>query len=90
MPIPESFPETNTIYGPPNGLEESQCRPILAFRGEIKGGSCDGLPAVVVAYRFTREEAEHLLNGGLLYFTMIGGLAPHYPSLSFRDAIHPA
>ena len=38
----------------------------------------------------TKEEAEVLRNGGLLYFTMLGSLAPHYPSLSFHDATNPA
>lgn len=87
---PAKFNEFNCTFGPPSELEESQCKTIPAFKGQIQGGSCDGLVSVVVAYKMTREEAEVLLNGGLLYFTMIGGLAPHFPSLSFRDATHPA
>ena len=44
-----------------------------------------------MAYQFTKEEIDALLaNDGVLYFSMIGGLAPHYPSLSFHDATHPA
>lgn len=87
---PEKFPEANCVFGPPSDLEESQCRSIPAHLGEIKGGSCDGLKQVVVAYRLTTDELAILNAGGLLYFSMIGGLAPHYPSLSFHDATHPA
>lgn len=90
MPSPVKFVEANRVFGPPPDLDESQCRSIEAFVGQAQGGSCDGSPLVVVAYKFTKEEAQVLLEGGLLYFTMVGGLAPHYPSLSFRDATHPA
>lgn len=84
------FPEANCVFGPPPDLEESQCKSVPAFKGEIEGGSCDGLKQVIVAYQLTKEEIDVLVNGGLLYFSMIGGLAPHYPSLSFLDATHPA
>lgn len=87
---PAKFPEANCTFGPPPDLEESQCRSIPAFKGQTESGSCDGSPIVVVACRTTKEEAQWLLDGGLLYFTMIGGLAPHYPSLSFHDATNPA
>ncbi len=87
---PVIFPECNTLFGPPPNLEESQCQSIPAHVGEIQGGSCDGLLQVVVAYQATKEEAEMIAKGGLIYFSMIGGVAPHYPSLSFHDATHPA
>ena len=94
---PAKFPESNCVFGPPSDLEESQCRSIDAFKGEVQGGSCDGCVAVVVAYKFTKEELQYLMwkweehsEQPMLYFTMIGGLAPHYPSLSFHDATHPA
>jgi hypothetical protein len=87
---PVQFPECNCVFGPPPDLDESQCRKIPAFQGEIEGGSCDGLRQVVVAYRLSESEIKVLSAGGLLYFSMIGGLAPHYPSLSFHDARHPA
>jgi hypothetical protein len=88
--IPVRFPECNTNFRHPDNLEESQCATIPAHIGEIQGGSCDGLKQVVVAYQLTKEEINVLANGGLLYFSMIGGLAPHYPSLSFHAATHPA
>lgn len=87
---PEDFPESNCVFGPPAALAESQCHSVPAYKGEIKTGSCDGLKQVVVAWRFTKEEIEVLSNGGLLYLSVIGGLLPHYLSLSFHDATHPA
>jgi hypothetical protein len=86
---PAKFPEVNANYGPPSDLEESQCRTILAYRGQIEGGSCDGLDCVVVAYHVDEATLATLKRTGLIYFTMVGGLAPHYPSLSFHDATHP-
>lgn len=87
---PATFTEANCRFGPPSDLEESQCRSIPAFRGQAGSGSCDGIDVVVVAYQPTKEEAQVLMDGGLLYFTMVGGLTPHFPSLSFHDATHPA
>lgn len=87
---PVSFKEANCKFGPPSDLEESQCRTIPAWKGQIASGSCDGLTQVVVAYQLTKEDIDVLSNGGLLYFSMIGGLVPHYPSLSFHDATNPA
>lgn len=87
---PVHFPEVNILFGPPQDLEESQVQTIPGFAGQTQGGSCDGLPLTVVAYQLTKEEAQHLMDGGLLFFSMIGGLAPHYPSLDFHTATHPA
>lgn len=93
---PAKFPESNAVFGPPADMTEEQVRTIPAYRGqfawqgEFEKGSCDGAPCVVVAYQLTKEEIEVLANGGLLYFTMMGGLAPHFPSLSFDAATHPA
>lgn len=102
---PINFPECNCTFGPPGELTEEQVRTIPAFRGKFEGdgspsiffqgayegGSCDGAPCVVVAYQLTPEDFEALKqNGGVIYFSMMGGLAPHYPSLNFHDATHPA
>lgn len=87
---PVTFPEVNCKFGPPADFEESQVHSIPAFRGGVATGSCEGADCVVVAYAMTKEEATVLAAGGLLYFTMLGGLAPHYPSLTFHDATNPA
>lgn len=88
---PVKFPEANAQFGPPPDLDESQCRTIPAYLGKIEGGSCDGLKQVVVAYYLAPYEIEAIANnGGILYLSMVGGLAPHYLSLDFHSATHPA
>lgn len=88
--IPEKFPEANCNFGPPSELEESQCYSVVGYRGQIQGGSCDGLEQVVVAYRFTEAELEFLKEKKVIYLSMIGGLAPHFLSYNFHTATHPA
>lgn len=88
--IPHTFPQANTRFTPPPELDESQCRPILAYGGVIEGGSCDGSTCVVVAYELSPEERERVAAGAPIFLTQLGGLSPHYLSLSFQEATHPA
>jgi hypothetical protein len=83
---PIDFPETNTTFGPPAGMTESQVQPVPAYCGQVRGGSCDGVEAVVVAWRPTREEIEQIAAGSPIYLTMIGGLPPHFLTTSFEEA----
>lgn len=88
---PIKFPEANTTFNPPPDMTAEQVLPIPAYRGQYEGGSVDGSACVVVAYKMNSEAIQLLLrNGGIFYFSMMGGLAPHYPSLTFHDATHPA
>lgn len=86
---PKHFDEANANFGPPPDLEECQCRTIPAFQGEVEGGSCDRLRCVVVCYDVNQADIAVMQNTGKIFLTMIGGLAPHYLSLSFHDATHP-
>jgi hypothetical protein len=88
--IPIKFPEANCVFRPPPDLEESQCHSVPAFSGQIIGGSCDGLKCVVVAWKPSVDELEALKNGQPIFLTMIGGLAPHFLSLSFEQSTHAA
>ena len=88
--IPLRFPEANTLFGPPEGLAESQVMPIPAYTGKIAGGSMDGSSVVVVAWQPTAEELALLNAGQPLFLSFIGGLPPHFPCLSFQEATHPA
>jgi hypothetical protein len=89
--IPAPFIESNIIFHAPDGLEESQVMSIPAYRGEIVGGSCDGLPQVVVAWTPTPDELEVLKNGHPIFLSFVcDGLPPHFPSMSFHEATHPA
>lgn len=89
--IPIKFPESNIAFRPPPDLEESQCGTVHGFTGEIQGGSCDGCPVLVVAYRPTAEELEAINNGACIYLSMISdGLPPHFLTTDFNQATHPA
>jgi hypothetical protein len=65
--IPAEFPEYNIVFNPPPDLEESQCGTVQGYVGYTKGGSCDGAPVVVVAWRPTAEEIEDLKKGAFIY-----------------------
>lgn len=87
---PINFPESNTIFGPPSELAETQCMSISAYCGPVVGGSCDGAQICVTAWKPTDQELEDLKLGKPIYLTFIGGIPPHYASLNFHDATHPA
>ena len=87
---PIKFKEANTRFGPPADLAESQCMTIPAFVGKVHGGSVDGSSIVVVAWQPTAEELGQLAAGKPIYISMIGGLAPHFLTTDFEQAIKPA
>lgn len=88
---PRDFPEANTRFHPPSDLEESQCRTIPAYLGTVDRGSVEGTKLVVVAWELSHEEVQALLRKETptIYISMLGGLAPHFLSLSFKDAVNP-
>lgn len=86
---PTTFPEVNIRYSAPTGIDESQVMTIPAFVGETKSGSMDGVPMVVVAWLPTAEERSKIALGLPIFLTFIGGIPPHYPSMSFEEATHP-
>lgn len=88
---PIHFPEANIRYGPPADLVESQVMTIYAYQGKSQGGSVDGAPVIVVAWQPTPAELERLNQGAPLFLSfMCDGLPPHFPSLDFHAATHPA
>jgi hypothetical protein len=87
---PVTFPQATTIFGPPPGLSESQVRSIPAYVGQVRTGSCDGLPQVVVAWKPTPAEIEAIRNGCPIFLSIIGGLPPHCLTTDFESATHPA
>ena len=88
--IPFKFPEANSRFGPPNDLEESQCFTIDAYQGQVNGGSVDGCQVVVTAWLTQPWELKLLSEGKPLFLSFIGGLPPHFVSMSFEEATHPA
>jgi hypothetical protein len=88
---PSDFTESNFRYAPPPDMEASQVSWIAAWRGEAKGGSVDGAPMIVTAWRPTEVELEQLLRGGVIFLTVMGTqLPPHYLSTSFKGASSPS
>ncbi len=87
---PYQFPEANRRYGPPEGMAESQVMTIHAFAGVVADGSIDGSPIVVTAWQPTPEEIALIQAGAPIFLTFMGGLPPHFPSLNFQEATHPA
>jgi hypothetical protein len=86
-----NFPESNCRHGPPPSLEESQCRTIDSYHGTVVGGSCDGLPVFVTAWRPSREELEALMAGHPVFLSFVSNaLPPHFLSVDFHAATHPA
>jgi len=87
---PQTFPEANINFVAPPGLEESQCMTIGGFQGRVRGGSLDGAPVSVVAWKPTQCELELIKEGKPIFLSFIGGIPPHFPSMSFEEAIKPA
>jgi len=86
---PSTFPQANVTFKTPADLDESQVRSIKGYSTKIVGGPLDGSSINVVAWLPSSTELETLNQGLPLFITMLGGLAPHYPSVSFEAASQP-
>jgi len=84
------FPQVNTEFTAPDGLDEAQVKSIPGFAGVVERGSVEGLRLIVVAWKPTEAELERLNAGELIYLTVLGGLPPHFLSTSFAEATHIA
>ncbi len=84
------FPEANCRFGPPPDLDESQCYTIPGFRGIVERGSVEGSAFVVVCHAPTPEERAAIAAGAPIFVTMMGGLAPHFLTTNFAEAINLA
>lgn len=87
---PVDFPQANVPFCAPAGLAESQVMTIKAYVGTITTGSLDGSVVVVTAWLPTPEELAMLNQGQPLYLSFLGGLPPHFPTVDFHSATHPA
>lgn len=87
---PVDFPEANASLGAPQGMSENQVQTVCCLVQQILGGSCDGLPQVVVAWQPSLEEVELIRQGKPIYLSVIGGLPPHYLTMNLYAATHPA
>ena len=89
---PADFPEANVSFGTPADMTKEQVAPIRGFVGQFTGGCVDGAPIFVSCWQPTPAEIEEIKTGKPIFisFMHLGGLPPHYPSLSFEEATHPA
>ena len=87
---PHHFPEANVAFSAPPDLSEEQVKTIAGYVGQVKGGSMDGSTICVVAWKPTTEELARLVRGEPLFLSFSGGLPPHFPCVSFNEAIQPA
>ena len=86
---PVDFPESNIVFKGPEGLDETQVRPIRGYLGNVERGSMDGVKLAVVGWEPSEEDLVKMIEGGVIYLTVIGGLPPHYLSMDFHTATHP-
>jgi hypothetical protein len=84
-----NFPEANDSFGPPPGMAEVHCRRVPVFTRVIQGSVWDGCQQVVTAWKPNEEDLKRLNEGGLVYFSSMGGLTPHFLSTSFEETIAP-
>lgn len=87
---PIQFPECNAMFGPPEGMAESQVMTIPAYVTQAIGGSVDGCRVAIVAWQPTEEEREKISTGAPIFISFIGTLPPHFPSVTFKQALNPA
>lgn len=87
---PTNFPEANTQFKAPSDMDESQVATIPAHVCEVRGGSCDGVPMVVVAWMPSEQEIRDIVAGKPIFLSMFGGLSPHYLTTSFEQSINCA
>ena len=87
---PLDFNQVNAVFGPPAEIEETQVHRIPAYVGTVERGSCEGARLVVVAWLPNEAERELIAQGMPVFVSMLGGLAPHFLSVDFNQAISPA
>lgn len=82
-----TFPQANTVFGPPPGMDESQCGSVVAFKGAIFGGNNDGTQVTVVAWEPSPEDIQRILLGGPIFMVCLGGLPPHTLATEFPELV---
>ena len=87
---PTSFPEVNTTFRTPAELSEQQVVPVRGYVHQVAGGSMDGACLCVTCWQPTQAEIESIMEGKPIFLSFLGGVPPHYPSMSFEEATHPA
>lgn len=87
--IPAQFPEANTKFTAPGGMDESQVMTLPAYLSPIAGGNLDGACVCVAAWRPTPEEIQKMIDGEPIFLSFLGGMPPHFPTMEFGIAANP-
>jgi hypothetical protein len=87
---PTDFPEANAKFRAPPDLTEQQVMTVSGYCGPAAGGSLDGAQLCVTCWKPTEEEVELIKRGQPIFLSFLGGLPPHFPCMSFKEAVRPA
>jgi hypothetical protein len=88
--IAVKFPQANTAFKHPDDLDESQCFTCPGFHGKVEGGSLDGVPITVTAWKPEAADLARLNAGEPIFLAFLGGLPPHLVGTTFDEVTHPA
>jgi hypothetical protein len=64
------------IYGPPEGVPDSECGTLETLQGTYLGGVFDGSPAIVSFWRPSEQEIEMLKQGRPVEFVVLMPVCP--------------
>lgn len=72
--FPTSFAESNTIAGPPDGIDPDQCQTISV----LATLNPQGVPIVISCWKLTAEELAEINKTGRVWLTCMSGMIPCY------------
>lgn len=75
--MPVSFPESNAVFNPPEGVSEDEVYPVYAFKGQ----DSTGYPTVITCWQLSKEDLEEIQQTGVVWLGFMGGLPPHYATV---------
>ena len=71
-----TFPQANINFARPKDLEESQCSGLHGYGGQIRGGTLDGCPIIVTAWKPNAYELAQLNAGEPVFIGMLTEVLP--------------
>ncbi|HEY0750015.1 MAG TPA: hypothetical protein VGD26_02600 [Chitinophagaceae bacterium] len=67
---------TKVIYGPPEGVPNSECGTLETLQGTYLGGVFDGSPAIVSYWKLNPEEIEAAKKGFPVELVLLQSVCP--------------
>lgn len=87
---PINFPEANASMSAPPGFSAEQVATVRAFLGHIRAGTCKGNKLCITAWKPNAQELALLNKGQPIFVSFIGGMPPHFLTVTWGQAISPA